>query len=109
MVPPPPPRMSPQGLRCRLIVWCGLFVVGAGDVWVLQDALWALGRLECSNAGQVFLLLKASDLIQYDLQHVFRECVDGAHACSPEDGPSSQPHLVCVRACVCARVCSCAR
>jgi hypothetical protein len=34
-----------------------------------QDADWATGTLKCETPGHVFLLLKSSDLVGYDLDH----------------------------------------
>ncbi len=88
-----PPPSHHHTMATAALLSCG----GCGHTHtslVSQDALWALGGLECTNAGQVFLLLKSSDLIQYDLQHVFRECEDDGRGCRHEDGPACQPHLV---------------
>ncbi|CAI5949400.1 unnamed protein product [Closterium sp. NIES-65] len=52
-----------------------------------KDVGWlsATGTPKCSNAQEVFLLLKASDSLTYDLCHVFDSCVDtSATGDSPE-------------------------
>jgi hypothetical protein len=41
-----------------------------------QDASWAMGTLKCCSPGDVYLVLKSSDLIQVDLCHPYEECVD---------------------------------
>lgn len=41
-----------------------------------KDAVWAMGSLKCRSVGEVFLLLKASDLVSYDLCHPYDECID---------------------------------
>jgi len=41
-----------------------------------QDAGWVCGSLKCCSAGDVYMLLKSSDLVQHDLHHAFDKCVD---------------------------------
>lgn len=41
-----------------------------------QDAHWVCGGLRCSTPGHVYLLLKSSDFIQHDLEHVYDNCWD---------------------------------
>ncbi|CAI5473369.1 unnamed protein product [Closterium sp. Yama58-4] len=45
-----------------------------------KDVGWlsATGTPKCSNAQEVFLLLKASDSLTYDLCHAFDSCVDSS-------------------------------
>ena len=61
-----------------------------------QDAVWATGRMECTSPGQVYLLLKASDLVQYDLCHVFRDVPDGGSGAAGDVAaePGATPTLV---------------
>jgi hypothetical protein len=41
-----------------------------------QDAEWVQGSLRCWSPGDVFLLLKSSDLVNFDLDHAYDLCVD---------------------------------
>jgi hypothetical protein len=45
-----------------------------------QDAVWTRGSLECATPGDVYLLLKSSDLIQYDLWHAYDDCAPSGDA-----------------------------
>ncbi|GBG30442.1 Cell division cycle protein 123-like [Hondaea fermentalgiana] len=45
-----------------------------------QDASWVCGSLRCSTPGHVFLLLKSSDFIRHDLDHVYDNCWDANDA-----------------------------
>ena len=75
-----------------------------------QDAVWATGKLQCSTPGHVYLLLKSSDLVQYDVSR-WREAgvagVEGAPTAAgardvdtvlidaPSEVPAAlRPHLV---------------
>jgi len=51
-----------------------------------RDASWMCGSLKVQSPGDVFLLLKSSDFVQHDLDHVFANCVDS-------DSSAPQPHL----------------
>ncbi|GJP41469.1 hypothetical protein CLOM_g1143 [Closterium sp. NIES-68] len=55
-----------------------------------KDVGWlsATGTPKCSNAQEVFLLLKASDSLTYDLCHAFDSCVD-----SPESDRAEAPSV----------------
>ncbi|KAI8580275.1 hypothetical protein K450DRAFT_237687 [Umbelopsis ramanniana AG] len=46
-----------------------------------RDAAWitATQSLKCTNAFDIYLLLKSSDFINYDLSHAYDECTDGQH------------------------------
>jgi len=39
------------------------------------DAKWVANTLECRSAGDVFLLLKASDFVQHDLERTMEPCL----------------------------------
>lgn len=41
-----------------------------------QDCSWMFGTLMCKSSGQVISLLKASDLIQHDLNFSYQNCYD---------------------------------
>ena len=58
-------RACAEACRCQLShvinVWCG------------QDAKW-MTSVKCETVGQVYLLLKSSDLVAYDLDHASVWC-----------------------------------
>jgi len=60
-----------------------------------KDAVWLTldGRLRCTNADEVFLLLKASDTIAHELCHAYAHCV------APPAQPPAQPELVLKKWC----------
>jgi hypothetical protein len=51
---------------------------------LLQDAAWT-GPLEASTPGNVFLLLKASDFVDYDLHHAYEKCSGATTGCVLRD------------------------
>lgn len=44
------------------------------------DAAWMnCGSMKCRNAAEIFLLLKSSDRIAYDLDHMYELCEPSSH------------------------------
>ena len=41
-----------------------------------KDAVWVSGTLKCQSAGEIFLLLKSSDFVSFDLEHAYDECCE---------------------------------
>lgn len=50
-----------------------------------QDASWVSGTVKCTTPGDVYMLLKSSDLIGYDLDHAYDKCSDGTGGIAPGD------------------------
>ena len=52
-----------------------------------KDATWMLptNDMECRTANDVYLLLKSSDFVTHDLEHVFDDCVEGSESESEEE------------------------
>eukprot|EP01029_Cantina_marsupialis_P000895 TRINITY_DN106_c0_g4_i1.p1 TRINITY_DN106_c0_g4~~TRINITY_DN106_c0_g4_i1.p1 ORF type:complete len:366 (+),score=86.06 TRINITY_DN106_c0_g4_i1:43-1140(+) len=68
------PRLEEQ--IDEFIIECGGSVFPKLNWSAPKDCVYTCGTLESTSAGDVYMLLKSSEILTYDLLHAYDECVD---------------------------------
>lgn len=63
------------------------------------DSAWVFGSLKCESSGQVFLLLKSSDLVWHDLQEAYGNTIESLVATEIEKPKKVKPVLMLKKWC----------